>query len=786
MQIQNEALFKHHLTNGINIFTGSGFSTLAEGLLNGIPKSMPTGDGLRKELLEFFNRDPNSNLSLSQLCQILSATKKDELVKFLRTRFSTANYNKEYEALNRVNIKSIFTTNIDDLAYRIYEDSEKYYLNDIALRGPSINERNAIDYIALHGCVRYEGEGFDFSPIEIASSFERDKDKWFGYIDRIKKTPTLYWGYSVSDAGVLQSLAKDTTNERDRAPSWIVLRREDKEAIEYYGSLGFQIIIGETLQLLNYFKQLKTTNKPNKKKLRAASSFKEYTVPEKSQMPVRTLGEFYLGAEPIWYDVFYGNLHKNEHFHRIRNGIADNKSIILTGGALTGKTTLLKLLTITSSDFGWPFYIEEITPEKANLFKREIDSEGRKALLFIDNAGDAWEAINLLIDSPNIKVIAAERDYIYDSVAHRFPRKKFEAIDVTGLTELDVQAVRNKIPSGLKRRATIKPIFRDLEIITQPTFFEVIDSAIEDHSLADRYIEALKNLKIESPLKHGLLILCCYMYSCRVPTSVDVAIAYARSHATDANYILETLNSMGSFLSAYEGALADENQAYFVPRSRSVAEAVMRRIPTEDLKQLLLTFHTEVSPTKISRYDIFRRGAYEAGLVGKAFPNWTEGLKFYELASSRDHTHSLKQQGAIYLAHKKQYHLAFNWIDEALTMIGRRNAPVKNTYAVILFSANSDKPLDSDVVASLNESMEILANCYSSDIRKAYHAKVFADQAVKFANRLPNQPESIQYLDQAIEWLEAELKLRIGDRTMTRMIQQLKQSKRSLNRATQS
>lgn len=276
--------------------------------------------------------------------------------------------------------------------------------------------------------------------------------------------------------------------------------------------------------------------------------------------------------------------------------------------------------------------------------------------------------------------------------------------------------------------------------------------------------------------------MCCYLYSCRVPTSLDVAIAYSRNHTTDPQEVLETLRSMGSFLSAYEGSLSDATQAYFVPRSRSVADAVMRKIPSEDLKQLLLTFHSEVSPTKISRYDIFRRGAYEAGLVGKAFSNWEEGLAFYELSSTRDNSHSLKQQGAIYLAHKKQYHLAFSWIDEALTMVGRRNAPVRNTYAVILFSANSDKPLDSDVISTLIESMEILASCYNSDIRKAYHAKVFADQAIKFANRLPNQPESIQYLDQARDWLEAELASRIGDRTMTRMIQQLRQAKRAINR----
>lgn len=782
MQIQNEALFKHHLLSGINLFTGSGFSLLASGVFKEHPKFMPVGDGLRKELLEFFERDPKSALSLSQLCQILSATKKDDLVKFLRTRFSTVNYNNEYEALERVNLKSIFTTNIDDLTYRIYENSNKFYLNDIAVRGPSINDRNSIDYIALHGCVRYDGEGFDFSPVELASSFERDKDKWFGYIDRIKSTPTLYWGYSVSDAGVLQSLSKDTTGGKEKAPSWILLREDDDEAREYYSSLGFQIIIGETQQLLNYFKQLKVVNKPDKKLIRAASSFKEYRVPEKAQMPVRTLGEFYLGAEPIWYDVFYGNLHRNEHFHQVSNSIAAGKNVVLTGGALTGKTTLLKLLTITSSDFGWPFYIEEITPEKASLLRREIDAEGRKVLLFVDNAADAWEAINLLADSANIQVLAAERDYIFDSVAHRFPRRKFDVLDVTGLSLLDVQAVRDKIPAGLKRREAIRPLPRELDVDTPPTFFEVIDSAIADHSLTDRFIDALKNLKIESPLRHDLLILSCYLYSCRVPMSLDVAIAYSRTHTTDLGTIFDILASMGSFLSAYEGSLSEGDQAYYVPRSRSVADAVMRKIPSEDLKHLLLTFHTEVSPTKISRYDIFRRGAYEAGLVGKAFPNWKEGLDFYELASTRDHSHSLKQQGAIYLAHRKQYHLAFSWIDEALTMVGRRNAPVKNTYAVILFSANSDKPLDADVVASLNESMEILAGCYSSDIRKAYHAKVFADQAVKFSTRLPAQPESIQYLDQAKEWLEAEVALRIGDRTMTRMIAQLKQAKRALSR----
>lgn len=80
------------------------------------------------------------------------------------------------------------------------------------------------------------------------------------------------------------------------------------------------------------------------------------------------------------------------------------------------------------------------------------------------------------------------------------------------------------------------------------------------------------------------------------------------------------LEGMGSVLSAYEGALADTGQAYYVPRSRQVSEVVLWHISPSDLRAMLDVFHAEVSPTKIGRYDVFRRGAYDAKLVGRAYP----------------------------------------------------------------------------------------------------------------------------------------------------------------------
>lgn len=640
---------------------------------------------------------------------------------------------------------------------------------------------SAIDYIALHGSIIHaKSEILDFSPVEMASAFERDKDKWFGYLGRIQKTPTLYWGYSMSDAGVLQALARDTANGRERAPAWVTLREEDDEAIEYYSSLGFQIIVANTLDLLKYFGQLKVEKIPGESKRLLSKHFNEYLIPTVNKVPVRPLAEFYLGAEPNWYDIFMGNLHKTKHFGITENSINGGKSCLLTGAAVTGKSTLLKLLANNVVPPTQALYIDDVTPEKAKLMVKDIDKEGVKVVAFIDNAADAWEAISILKRSANIQIVAAERDYIFDSVAHRFSRKDFDIYDVSGLNPIDVQAIQDKIPSGVQRQNRLIP-HDPLRSQLDPTFFEVMDSCISGHLLTDRFMEALNQLKHEAPEKHDLLLLTCYLYSCRIPTSVDVASTFISDRIRDVTLVFNALTDMASLLSRYEGTFADTEQAFFVPRSRSVAEAVMRRVNPHDLRSLLIKFHSEVSPTKISRYDIFRRMAYDANLTNRAFPDWEDGLDFYQNCFSRDNSYSFKQQGAIYLSRRKQYPLAFKWIDEAMNLAGKRSASVRNTYAVILFNANYDKDSNApDVIPTLDESMTILQKCYTDDLKKIYHAKVFSDQAVKYAAKFPKSETSIEYLDQAVKWLNNELKSRIGDRAINNLLRELKAAQRTI------
>lgn len=786
MKIENENTFKACLQEGINLFVGAGFSVEAMGTFAGQPKAMPVGDTLRKELLQHFKRDPNSALSLPQLCQVLSSTQREALKDFFRQRFTVVHYDKAYANIERLAVKAIFTTNIDNLLHAVFAESTKYYLNDITLRGPSTVGASAIDFIPLHGSIVHSlEEGMDFSPVEISSSFDRDKDKWFGYIGRVQQVPTLYWGYTVADAGVLQSLARQSTSDRDKAPAWVTLRSEDQEAIEYYSSLGFQIVIAETRDLLSYLGQLKVPKVAGGAKRLLDRRFAEYFPPPVNAVPVRSLAEFYLGAEPTWYDVYLGNLYKTKHFAAATNVLAGGKNCFLIGTPLTGKSTLLRQLAASNKGPAQSLYIEEITPEKAALLARDIDAEGAQALLFIDNAADSWEAIDTLVKSPNIRIVAAERDYIYDSVSHRFASHKFQILDVSGLVPTDVQAVLDRIPAGVQRAAltqTTDPLASDLD----PTFFEVFDAFIAGHFLADRFVEALKELKRQAPAKHHLLLVACYLYSCRVPLSVDVAHSYLSSFdglTSDPTETFKLLESMSSLLSPYEGALADSRQAHFVPRSRAVAEAAMRRVQASDLRQLLEKFHSEVSPSKVSRYDIFRRMAYDANLTTRAFPRWEDGLRFYENTFERDGTHSFKQQCAIFLSRKKQYPLAFKWIDEALSLAGKRAASVRNTYAVILFNANYDKPVSAPgVLLSLDESMDTLRKCYTDDLRKAYHAKVYSDQAIRYFDKVRNSSKSLEYLDQAAVWLENELNNRKDDRSITQLLRRVRAARRTAGR----
>ena len=173
MKVQNENNLIAALNNEINLFVGSGFSTLAA---DNQGRNLPVGSQLRDELTTLFNM--SEDLTLAQMATILNSGRRREFRFFLKERFTVGEFDSRYKIIERLPIRSIFTTNIDNLIHEIYKESKAAYINDLDLHGATFSDRNSIDYIALHGSVLSEGRDLSFDSTELASASAREPDRW--------------------------------------------------------------------------------------------------------------------------------------------------------------------------------------------------------------------------------------------------------------------------------------------------------------------------------------------------------------------------------------------------------------------------------------------------------------------------------------------------------------------------------------------------------------------------------------------------------------------------------
>jgi len=773
MYIENEELFKHHLANGINFFLGAGFSVLAESELG----KLPCGDGLKNELCAEFLNKRTSSLQLAQLCKQIQATKKKLLNEFLIKRFNVKSFNPKYHSLKRINISNFFTTNIDDLIHKIYSDSDSHYVQDMMVNGPSFADKSGINYIALHGCILYPHHSFDFTPTEIASSYSRDRDKWAVFTDLISQIPTLYWGYRLEDSGTLEVFSKFSEGNTRKAESWIQLRDKDEELIDYYKSLGMQYLIADTEELLDYFQSFvcagaKIKKAAGPKKLK----FPEYMIPNLSSVPVRTKDEFYCGSDPTWYDIFTDVPVKTSHILSLKNAILANENTIVMGPPASGKTTLMMQVANDFAASEECLFITSITEKKARLLCRECIKNKVNPYIFIDNAADFNDAIAIIVNANIAKrLIIADRDYFIDLVGHKFSPLKFKDYIIAEITEDDIAKIQEAIPAHLVKKAFILETEED-GTVNYPTIFDLIRVTVFNNDIFSRFSNIIKTLYNQDRPIYELITLAAYLYHCRIPTSLDVVNSYLRKY----NFSLDKIHAA---MVAPNGITTEYNfpsiaQLFITTRSRVLASAILYNTPRHELQALLNVVHFEISPTRINRYDIFKKYAFDAQIAKKAFPDYMEGLKFYEECFSNDNSFYIKQQCALYLSSLGEHEIAFQYIDEARVLSHNRNHSIRNSFAVIQFNANINKKIDDSVKKTLGESMAILKDCYKQDDRKRMHAKSFAKQSLQYADKFNNSQESIEYIDIAIPWIDGQIVDRPNDRELKTLKRKLASSKK--------
>ena len=753
IEIENQNSLEHAFHQGINLFVGAGFSVLAKDKFG---KELPLGCNLADELAEHFGKP--KYYQLPQLCSILTNTVEGAFYEYLTNRFTVDYVDPLYYNLQNINVKSIYTTNIDNLIFEIYKNVPGIFINNLGTDGKT-TDKNNIDYLGLHGSIVNLPHKYIFDVGSLATIFSDAPRIWGLLAQSLEQHPTVFIGYGFNDNSVLQTLLSQQTFTNARKDIWVVLRKNDQQYAEYYQSLGFHIIKANVESFLEYLGTITDAGvKQNFDKDRY-ELLKPFLVPHnnhevKVQRPIK---EFFEGSSPFWCDILSGQICRTHHLANIVNCIYERgKNTVVIGAPVSGKSTLLMQAAKECDGVGMKLYFDNLSQSRAEYIAKLIGKD--KAVVFIDNLYDSIDAIKVL-EKDNIKIVCSDRSHYYGIISNLIDENKYTIYNVTALSDQDLQSIFNSVPESIRRDRLIKEV--DSNKYDKDTLFEFVSRNVNQRNVKDRYSTALRELEREDPDLAEFLVLCAYMHSCHVPLPFEVAYDYFDDF--NADDIFSMKEDAADIIKDYipkDDSYA--NMDYYFPRSRYIADVIVEACSCKLLSKVLNGVLDKVPYPHICDYKIFHKYAFDKNIVLKAFVNWRDGKAFYEKAFIYDNRNPyVLQQGALYLSQKRRYDDAFVWIDRAISMTDDKYFSIRNSHAVIMFNANIERN-DGNVKEQLDKSMQILERCMNADSRKRFHARIYASQAMLYYRRF-NDEKAVGYLKIARGWLEKIVKSNTWD-----------------------
>lgn len=620
-------------------------------------------------------------------------------------------------------------------------------------------DANRINYLPLHGCVENPENEYVFDVQSLATTFGNNSRIWSYLSNACEKNPTIFLGYSYSDNSVIQALSSYRTFENAQKEKWILLYNPTDDQIEFYEALDFTIIKGEIKEFLellpNILDNEELSGKKNEEE-EIRDIFKNNLVPLDNRNQVsRPIIDFFRGQVPIWSDILSNKIYRVSYYKQIQDSIYNqNRQTIVIGAPVSGKTTLAMLLAYNVQFEGVKLMYSGLTLSKVDFILKILGN--LKALIFVENFTDNIEAFLKLSQAKNITVVGVDRSQFYSTVSHMLTPQMFDIINVTELSDNDIQGVFNSVPVEIKA-SSMKTKRKSKDIYAADSIYEFVIRNIKGQNIVERYKKIIHDLEHDDSNLMEFLLLCAYMHKCRVPLSIEVAYSYF-SDIYNYQDVLEMKDELEDMLSEFEGSndLLDSSIEYYYPRTYFIAEAILKYSSPLLLKKIMSKVIDNVPKYLIYNFKTFRKFAFDSLLTAKAFVDWKDGMDFYKSAYLYDNENPyVLQQGALFLSKKKQYQEAFKWIDKAINSTNDKYFSIRNSHAIILFDANYELELNNMVEEQLDRSMEILHKCYHDDSRKIFHAIVYADQAERYFIKV-NSEKTINYLQQAKKWLKEE------------------------------
>ena len=759
MRFDNEALFVSLVSNyGMNLYLGAGFSVYAD---NEAGEKLPLGNEINKHLIDVFGLKTNREYTLSKSCQKIKKDNKDALERLLKETYRVKSFDKMYTGLCRLPIKNIITLNIDNLVERIYEDeSSTKIIADNNITGP-LEKNNVVNLYKLHGSVTYPmGSDMSFTDKELTDLFVREPGLFNTVSLKLSSAPTLFWGTSFGDNDSLELICHSEIYSKSATPKWIVVYPLDnvEDTIEDLEDLGFNIVVADTKELMEYLCSLSFA---------ASTKVKKYVYREyRENFPAnficnelehssvrRPVMDFFSGAEPVISDILSSNVKRTSYFNQILQTIFSKRVTLITGIPGCEKSTLLMQLAFGKEIDGRKFWFNSIIKQEAEKLVKLVKDD-KNVTVFLDNLYSNVDAFEVLKGSSNIKLVLAERALNYEYVKRFLSISSDAIVDVSNLAASDIQNIclsMNKSSSDAIALMEKNENISLLEIV----FFASTNAQIKER--ISGYIKDLAEFKDEK-LKIDLLelyTLVNYTSSCGIPATMDMLYFYFGDLIENYEDIIYALKKMNKIIveTTDEELKIDESQDYLIMRSKLFAEKSIFLIPPEIFAHVLEKFLDKVSPHAIYRYDIFKRKAYDADFTRRAFSK-TRGIQFYEKLLLQNSNPYVRHQYSIFLQRKGDINLAWEQIDRAHTECQKKIFSIANTHAIIMFEKNmaveakNEKELDIQK-NTIGRSFSTLEYCLSQDIRVSYHALTYARNAIRYYEKFGKDEFSESYIDSA-------------------------------------
>ncbi len=674
-----ENLFNEALRNEITLFCGAGFSVNAK---NKKGQDLPVGERLLNELKVQFPT-VEKYTQLPKACTKIINEEKVKFYEFIADRFTVGEYADSYNVLKKLKIPKVYTTNVDDLFFAIFNEN----LNDCSVNGevykiPDTEALLSVNYYPLHGCVR-NTDDYVFGATEIASAFSvRSKEKsWKSLTNDSNTSPMLFWGWNFEDAGPIEAMFNMNEQPTTNLNRWILLYEPDDETLDFLLSLNFNIILGDTTSMLEYIREVMEKNLLNEatihQKLDNQCLLEKYQVPKKDTLASIPFENYFLNFSPEWYHIYSGFIPKTSNFNLVSEKIAMNKDVVVFGLQCCGKSTLLRQLLTDYSDRCLVHYLLSPTKNEVQQYLKALETN--KSLVFVDDCFRDTEALRLLLKNSQTQVVAFDRDFRYEGQFHNISEFDFEALDVTNITQSDAQKIIESIPKKLRY-----PSKGTQNIMKDPTILNVVTTVLKPSTFNffERYHE-----QHEDAAK--LFLMISYVHSCGVPCSFDMIYSFLGDDAYTYQEMFELIDESGGLLQEasdwYEARSYRESiEDYYKCRSRFFAEKMIKQNKRyrEILGSVLFEFTSYVPVYKICFYDQFRRSAYDADLTSSVFTDVKEGEKFYFLAEKKDGSEYLSQQAALYFSRLKDFDRAFHWIEKGKNYTNYNRFSIDSTYAI--------------------------------------------------------------------------------------------------------